>query len=309
VAAEEPPPPVEQPPPAPSGWPTSAAEAQALAPVSYVATERSGTDDTAVEDFVAPLANYGAWVDVAPYGRVWQPADEVAGEEFTPYASDGAWVTGDDGSWAFRSKYDDQWGWATYHYGRWVDHEAYGWLWVPGTIWAPSWVEWRYGGGYVGWVPMAPPGMVVDENRWVFVEQRHFAENGVFAYRLPPERLHLAFVTAAPIVEVREGANWTVGPSPALLRAAGVPVRAERVAPPGPGYVRARAGASLRAAGAQAGRSFAAPTLRRGPSAVHAPRRPAPAERPVVAPPARSASPPAARPSPRARPPARHRKW
>src|SRR6185437_1270210 len=126
VAAEEPPPAFEPPPPAPTGWP-SATPLEAQAPPTQPAR---GSDDTAVEDFVAPLANYGTWVDVAPYGRVWQPADDIAGEDFTPYASDGAWVAGDDGSWTFRSKYDDEWGWAAYHYGRWVDHEAYGWVWV-----------------------------------------------------------------------------------------------------------------------------------------------------------------------------------
>src|SRR5688572_32433779 len=45
----------------------------------------------------------------------------------------------------FRSMTDDGWfwdsderfGWATYHYGRWINHRYYGWVWVPGTEWAP----------------------------------------------------------------------------------------------------------------------------------------------------------------------------
>ena len=31
-----------------------------------------------------------------------------------------------------------------------------GWCWIPGTTWGPAWVNWRWGGGYVGWAPMAP---------------------------------------------------------------------------------------------------------------------------------------------------------
>src|SRR5579863_10253444 len=77
----QPPPPVEgQPPPAPE-------VPQPPQPSPPVAAPALGGDDVAVDDFVAPLGSYGTWVDVAPYGRVWQPADDVAGEDFVPYAS------------------------------------------------------------------------------------------------------------------------------------------------------------------------------------------------------------------------------
>lgn len=34
-----------------------------------------------------------------------------------------------------------------------------GWVWVPGVEWAPAWVSWRVGGGYIGWAPLPPHGV------------------------------------------------------------------------------------------------------------------------------------------------------
>ncbi len=54
-------------------------------------------------------------------------------------------------------------------------------------VWAPSWVSWREGGGYVGWAPLPPDSdfeggiivaerVVVEPRFFVFVEHRHFCE-------------------------------------------------------------------------------------------------------------------------------------
>jgi hypothetical protein len=32
----------------------------------------------------------------------------------------------------------------------------YGWVWIPGQVWAPAWVVWRWGDGWVGWAPLPP---------------------------------------------------------------------------------------------------------------------------------------------------------
>ena len=101
-------------------------------------------------DFYEPLTPHGRWVVVAGYGRVWTPAHVEAG--WRPYAN-GYWQRTDAG-WYWMS--DEPWGWATYHYGRWDWHAQFGWFWVPQTQWAPAWVAWREGGGYVGWAPLRP---------------------------------------------------------------------------------------------------------------------------------------------------------
>lgn len=213
-------------------------------------------DDAKVEDFYEPLASYGTWVDTQNYGRVWQPSEDVAGDGFTPYASDGAWTNNDDGDYVFQSKYDTEFGWATYHYGRWAEHDDYGWVWIPGTTWAPSWVEWRYGGGYVGWAPLGPVGYVTLEDRWFFTEQRYFGSSNIYNYRLGPDRVHLAYTAASPLVEVHGRGRWTAGPPLGQLRAAGVAIRSIHAALPARGYVKAQARA-VKASAARAGRTAA----------------------------------------------------
>ncbi|MGE5175210.1 MAG: DUF6600 domain-containing protein [Hyphomicrobiales bacterium] len=100
--------------------------------------------------FYDALAPYGAWYDVEPYGWVWTPYDVPVG--WRPYTY-GHWIYTSYG-WTWAS--DDPWGWAPYHYGRWTWDAYYGWIWVPGDVWAPAWVAWRYGDGWVGWAPLPP---------------------------------------------------------------------------------------------------------------------------------------------------------
>jgi hypothetical protein len=99
--------------------------------------------------FYSSLAPYGNWVPM-DYGYAWAPTGVGAG--WRPYM-DGQWVWSDLG-WTWSSY--EPWGWATYHYGRWVMDPAYGWLWIPGTTWAPAWVSWYQTPGYVGWSPLPP---------------------------------------------------------------------------------------------------------------------------------------------------------
>src|ERR1043166_7497984 len=105
---------------------------------------------TADADFYEPLAAHGTWIEVGGYGRCWRPASVAIG--WRPYCY-GHWESTDCG-WFWVS--DEPWGWACYHYGRWYYDPVYAWVWVPGVDWAPAWVSWRYGGGYVGWAPLPP---------------------------------------------------------------------------------------------------------------------------------------------------------
>ncbi|HWW00508.1 MAG TPA: DUF6600 domain-containing protein [Candidatus Acidoferrum sp.] len=123
-------------------------------------------------DFEAPLATHGRWVEVGSYGRCWRPAHVVVG--WRPYCA-GEWVWTDCG-WYWQS--DEPWGWACYHYGSWAYEPAYGWFWVPQVEWAPAWVSWRVGGGFIGWAPLPPPGMIFARHpapeAFVFVGTAHF---------------------------------------------------------------------------------------------------------------------------------------
>ena len=112
--------------------------------------------DMDVTTFDETLSPYGQWVDTGEGpndGRAWRPDPDVVGEDFQPYATGGHWVYSDWG-WTWESDYP--WGWAPYHYGRWALTPSWGWVWYPGTVWAPAWVDWRFGGGYIGWAPLPP---------------------------------------------------------------------------------------------------------------------------------------------------------
>jgi hypothetical protein len=103
-------------------------------------------------EIAAALGGYGQWIETDDYGEVWRPDATVVGADFTPYESGGSWADTDAG-WAFASDYS--WGWLPFHYGRWAWFHDY-WGWVPGHRWGPAWVEWRHGGGVVGWRPLGP---------------------------------------------------------------------------------------------------------------------------------------------------------
>ena len=100
----------------------------------------------------ATLAGYGEWIYIEGYGEVWRPYTTVVGVDFTPYETCGSWVWTDWG-WTYACEWD--WGWLPFHYGRWGWFDDY-WAWQPGYEWSPACVDWRGGGGYVGWRPQAP---------------------------------------------------------------------------------------------------------------------------------------------------------
>jgi hypothetical protein len=121
-------------------------------------------------DFDAPLAVHGSWVELPSHGRCWRPARVAV--SWQPYCN-GIWVWTDHG-WYWSS--NEPWAWATYHYGTWAFDSGSGWVWVPGIEWAPAWVHWRAGGGYVGWAPCPPRGLIVAPRFYAFVPTSHFQE-------------------------------------------------------------------------------------------------------------------------------------
>jgi hypothetical protein len=104
--------------------------------------------------FESTLSPYGSWVDVADYGRCWQPTVVAINRSWRPYGDRGRWLYTSNG-WYWQSDYS--WGWAAFHYGRWHCDNRIGWVWVPGSTWGPAWVSWRYTDQYCGWAPL-PPG-------------------------------------------------------------------------------------------------------------------------------------------------------
>ncbi|MGC3992497.1 MAG: hypothetical protein QM796_22910 [Chthoniobacteraceae bacterium] len=114
------------------------------------AVPHSAKAEVSVGFFYDNLSPYGDWVSTDDYGYCWRPSN--VSDDWRPY-QDGYWAYTDDG-WTWVS-YED-YGGIVYHYGRWVDLDDEGWVWVPGTQWAPAWVSWRSNDDYVGWAPLPP---------------------------------------------------------------------------------------------------------------------------------------------------------
>ena len=148
-------------------------------------SSRAASVDVSVS-FYDSLAPYGDWIENERFGTVWTPRNVES--TWRPYTR-GQWVYSDYG-WTWAS--DEDWGWATDHYGRWYLDRSEGWIWVPGDEWAPAWVNWRSGEGYVGWAPL-PPGIDAfgevdydaDPFAFCFVEERYFLAPGVFHHFVP----------------------------------------------------------------------------------------------------------------------------
>jgi len=159
---------------------------------SYPSASSAAQKEVSIDLFYNSLSTYGDWFSHDRYGWVWMPYNVSV--SWRPYSA-GNWIYSDCG-WTWDS--DEPWGWATYHYGRWQYDANYGWLWVPGTVWGPAWVSWRFGGGYCGWAPLPPVigwdnglvagGLGLDEYIppfWYnFCEERYFGSSDIRAHIL-----------------------------------------------------------------------------------------------------------------------------
>jgi hypothetical protein len=153
----------------------------------------SASTTVSISYFHETLTPYGRWVVVARYGEVWVPSGIARG--WDPYW-DGEWLWTDYG-WTWVSY--DPWGDIPYHYGTWAWVDPYGWVWVPGTIWAPAWVTWAWTDSYIGWAPVpvsfvisssgyVGSPVVVAATRYVFVPATQFVGVNVSTVRVAESR-------------------------------------------------------------------------------------------------------------------------
>ncbi len=116
--------------------------------------------------------------------------------------------------------------WATYHYGGWDFDPQFGWYWMPQIQWAPAWVSWREGGGYVGWAPLGPSGRFwgrsVARRGYVTVEERQFLEP------VSPKTVIVDKIAINKTVIIKKGPNTAVIEKASGRKVEAVPVRALR---------------------------------------------------------------------------------
>lgn len=144
--------------------------------------------------FYRELAGDGNWFKISGEW-VWQPAVAAVDSGWRPYFQGGHWERQEAG-WFWVSDYT--WGAVAFHHGRWLPSPMNGWVWVPGSDWAPAWVDWRMSGDHCGWAPRPPANDFLtrigislnagDErgglalNLFTFVPQRNFLASDLTPY-------------------------------------------------------------------------------------------------------------------------------
>lgn len=105
-----------------------------------------------VVDFADRLSRtHGEWVWTSLKEHAWRPhLNKDAG--WRPYTR-GRWtaVKGQP-FWVA----EEPWGWVPYHLGYWYEDDAAGWVWLPGSTFAPAWVTWTGCGDALAWWPFGP---------------------------------------------------------------------------------------------------------------------------------------------------------
>ncbi|MFQ5742057.1 MAG: DUF6600 domain-containing protein [Acidobacteriota bacterium] len=96
----------------------------------------------------ADLEGHGSWIYYDDYHTwAWHP---YVAPYWSPF-HDGRWVYAHHGwTWVPFAP----WGYTTTHYGRWHFTSHYGWVWFPGSVYSPAWVQWYVTPYHVGWVPL-----------------------------------------------------------------------------------------------------------------------------------------------------------
>jgi hypothetical protein len=204
----------------------------AAAVVLAVILAQPARADVSFDVAYSNLSQHGSWLVSAQYGHVWQPREYNRG--WSPY-SDGHWVYTDMG-WTWVSDYP--WGAIPYHYGTWVADPDAGWVWIPGSVWAPSWVVFRTDSDYIGWAPVPPGfsvGMSIDMgglSNFVFVSSRDFLSPRLRPSIIPMDRARLFSnnTTVVNNIVVQNNVVINRGPDFRIVeRATGRTIREERI--------------------------------------------------------------------------------
>jgi hypothetical protein len=106
----------------------------------------------AVFDFAQKYGDrYGEWLWDDLYGYVWRPYynQSYPGGSWQPYFH-GSWAAVNDQLFWVPG---EPWGWVPYHLGIWQWDKKLGWVWLPGSFFAPAWASWDFFMGYYSWRP------------------------------------------------------------------------------------------------------------------------------------------------------------
>lgn len=119
----------------------------------------------AVFYFAQNYANkYGQWIWDDFYGYVWRPYynDVYPWGNWSPYFY---------GQWTYVNGAlfwvpEEPWGWVPYHLGIWQWDKKLGWVWIPGSVFAPAWVDWEFFFGFYSWRPWTMMDWLFYDSFW-----------------------------------------------------------------------------------------------------------------------------------------------
>jgi hypothetical protein len=96
-------------------------------------------------------SQWGEWLWDDLYGYAWRPYIDNGAYpwgwqpylygQWSSYGSQMFWIPG------------EPWGWIPYHLGVWHWSKKIGWVWLPGSLFAPAWATWDFYFGYACWRP------------------------------------------------------------------------------------------------------------------------------------------------------------
>ena len=135
---------------------------------------------------------YGEWLWDSMYGYVWRPfLDRMDYPGWRPYYV-GSWTSvGGQLYWVP----DEPWGWVPYHLGIWQWDKKLGWVWLPGSFFAPAWVDWEFFYGSLGWRPWS----LFDWYDGFYTGFGYM--NGGWAYLVPEGPGMGAYATGRPVMD------------------------------------------------------------------------------------------------------------
>lgn len=160
--------------------------------------ENTGEESSLIYDLIGLKSAYAQEDTDEEFNLfIWQPNPDIipseSPEETNPYFpyTNGEWIYTDEG-WYFKAPTPHEE--LTSHYGRWTQDEKLGWVWLPGSVWSPAWVEWKENEDYVAWTPLPPSTYikedgtidaptVEDENKYVVIEKKHIINPPYYKYR------------------------------------------------------------------------------------------------------------------------------
>jgi hypothetical protein len=107
----------------------------------------------AVFEFAQKFGNiYGEWLWHDLYGYIWRPYlndNRYPWGTWQPYIN-GSWTSYSGGMFWVPA---EPWGWVPYHLGIWMWDKNKGWVWLPGSMFAPAWAVWEFYAGMYCWRP------------------------------------------------------------------------------------------------------------------------------------------------------------